>query len=135
MAFPQRRQCLFVSTPLFPRRLVPAFQPSHQITPPRPILQPISLARKKFAKGESSPQRRSRRKTGADISRDREARARQSKHRRPLIAQWSGAVLAESTNYEVRFIFPYLQSSHIYISHTDEQFDFDSLIDMSICSS
>lgn len=57
----------------------------------------------------ASSKRRPRRKTDAEIRRGRETRERKAVPRRPVVAVWNGAVLAESRDYEFldgRFWFP-----------------------------
>lgn len=51
--------------------------------------------------GDKSTQKKSRRKGPSDIERDRKSRGQKAMGRRPVIAQWNGAILAESSDYEV----------------------------------
>lgn len=71
----------------------------------------VALARvhEQRAASSASGKKKPRRKTGVDILRGRDSRARQPRTRTALVAMWCGVVLAESAEYEFldgRFYFP-----------------------------
>lgn len=92
-------------SPSLVRRRPRAFSPAPAAREPCVALARVHERAAASASGKKKP----RRKTGVDIMRERDSRARQPQTRRALVATWGGVVLAESAEYEFldgRFYFP-----------------------------
>lgn len=100
------------SYPINPAYVDPVALTTRFISPPRHFRLPhyvcnspafLTVARQGAGLNAApNAPRKSRRKTSNDVQRDRKNRARSYTERRAIIAEWSGAVVAESSKYEVR---------------------------------